>query len=145
VKTRRRRATRTLLGPTRLGHPWGEPAPEKRILGMAWYTEQEWGRLREFAHDREVLDESYGDWLRNAEETLADLRSKGVVIEKVPLDVAKAAQWCSKHGRPFTSSERAALAAELLREAHRKKGAVEQADAADEAGAPSRRRRRLRS
>ena len=141
---RRRTASKALLGRGRLGRTWATRARSKRILGMAWYTEREWLRLRDLADDREVLDDSYEDWLRNAQEIVAGLASKGILVEKVALDVAKAAEWCAKRGQPFTGSERASLAAELLREAHRK-GAVEQADAAAEAGAPSRRRRRLRS
>ena len=72
-------------------------------------------RLREPAADPEALDDRYEDWLRTAEKAVADLSAKGVTVERVPLNVEAAAEWCVKQGRPFNSAARAAFTAELLR------------------------------
>ena len=115
MTARRRLPRRHLLDGPRLGRAWGRPSSGTTRLGLAWYTEQEWRRLKELAHDREALDDSYEEWLRTAEETLEKLRSRGVVVEKVALRVADAAEWCARERRPVTSAERAAYAGELLR------------------------------
>lgn len=116
MRIRRQKATgEALFGGPKLGRAWTARQAAKQRLGVAWYTKRQWARLRELADDLEVLDDSYEDWLRTAEGTVADLSSKGVVVEKVPLNVEVAAEWCVKQGRPFNSAGRAAFAAELLR------------------------------
>ncbi len=116
VKIRRRSATgEALFARPRLGRTWASGQAAKQHLGFAWYTKGQWVRLRELAADLEALDDSYEDWLRTAEKLVADLSAKGVRVERVPLNVEAAAEWCVKQGRPFNSAARAAFTAELLR------------------------------
>jgi hypothetical protein len=35
-------------------------------LGLAWYSREDWERLREIADDRDKLDDTYEDWERQA-------------------------------------------------------------------------------
>lgn len=116
MKAQQRRViTNALSSSPRLGRAWAGRQISKQRVGFAWYTKRQWARLRELADDPEALDDSYDDWLRTAEATVADLRSKGVQVQKVPLNVEVAAQWCAKRSRPFNSAGRAAFAADLLR------------------------------
>jgi hypothetical protein len=101
-------------GKARLGRAWRRARRPKEIVGLAWYSEQEWRRLRELADDVAALDDTYDDWLKQAERVIAELRSNGLVIVKVVLDVEAAAEWCASAGRPFNTAGRAAYAAELL-------------------------------
>ena len=124
VRSRRRGATsEALFGNPRLGRAWAGRQAAKQRLGLAWYTELQWERLRESADDPEALDDSYEEWLRTADETVVALRSKGVVVEKIPLNVEVAAEWCVRQGRPFNSAGRAAFTAELLRKRTAEPGA----------------------
>jgi len=88
--------------------------PKQRV-GFAWYTRGQWQRLREIAHDREVLDDTYEDWRQAAERAVADLRSTGVTVQKVFINVEEAAAWCAKRRRRFNSAARSAFVIELLR------------------------------
>jgi hypothetical protein len=36
-------------------------ALEKETVGFAWYTEEQWKRLRELANDTGALDDTYGE------------------------------------------------------------------------------------
>ena len=116
MKARQRRViSEALSGRPRLGRAWdGRQIPKQRV-GFAWYTERQWARLHELADDSEALDDSYEDWLRTADATVAELRAKGVQVRKVPLTVEVAAEWCAKQSRPFNSAGRAAFVADLLR------------------------------
>jgi hypothetical protein len=101
-------------GKPRLGRAWGRRRA-KQTLGFAWYTEEQWQRLRELADDVEALDARYADWLETAERAMADLAANGVIAVKVLVDVAEAASWCTRHSQAFDSAGRAAFVADLLR------------------------------
>lgn len=85
--------------------------------GFAWYTEEQWRRLREIAADRDKLDDTYEDWLANAENAVRTLRSQGVHVHKVFLDVEEVLAWCTRTGRSFNSRARSEFVAERLHEA----------------------------
>ena len=116
MKRRRRIRTGTVQPrKTRLGRAWGRPRGARQTAGFAWYSEEEWQRLRELADDVEALDATYADWLSSAERAIADLRSIGVMAVKVPVDVSQAAGWCERQSRRFDSAGRAAYVTDLLR------------------------------
>ncbi len=37
-------------------------------VGVAWYSEAEWDRLRQLAADWEMLEETYAEWTRACED-----------------------------------------------------------------------------
>jgi hypothetical protein len=103
-----------------------QPVPHPQLAGrrvaFAWYDAQQWARLREIAADPEVLNHTYEDWLKQAEEAVAALRARGVRAEKLPIDVDAAASWSAARGRPFNMSARAEYVAELARQLTKDKG-----------------------
>ncbi len=84
-------------------------------VGVAWYAEAEWQRLRQVAADPEVLEATYADWLKVVEKSLRELAASGVVAERVDVTVAELQQWCEQEGCRLDASARSAFAAELLR------------------------------
>jgi hypothetical protein len=80
-------------------------------VAFAWYREEDWWRLRELASDVHALEDSHGEWLENAERSVASLRSKGIVVEKVLVDVESAEAWSRQESRPFDSAARAGFVA----------------------------------
>ena len=46
-------------------------------VGVGWYTEDEWVRVKSAAVDPERFEDTYGEWLEMAECALADLRAIG--------------------------------------------------------------------
>lgn len=117
VKTRGDTSGRvSLRAKPRLGRAWGRARSARRTVGLVWYTEPQWERLCELADDPGALDATYADWLRTAEQAVSDLRSIGVIAEKVLVDVEVVAAWCSRQRRPFNSAARAAYVAELLQQ-----------------------------
>ena len=84
-------------------------------VGVAWYAEDEWARLREVAADPEVLEATYAEWLQGAETALRDLAGSGVAAERVPVKLRDLQEWCGQHGRPVDGRARSEFAADLLR------------------------------
>ena len=93
-----------------------QEASEMRV-GVAWFREAEWARLRASAADPEVLEQSYAEWLKVVERSLRTLKDSGVIAEKVEVRVSELEEWCRKEGRPMDSAARSEFAALLL---HRK-------------------------
>ena len=85
--------------------------------GFAWYTEAQWLRLRELAEDRDKLDDTYENWLAQATGAVQTLRSRGIHVEKVLLDVEEVVAWCTRTGRAFNSRARSEFVAEKLQKA----------------------------
>ncbi len=84
-------------------------------VGFAWYQRDQWARLRELAADAEVLEENYDAWLTSAERTLATIKSQGLGVERVQVDVEEIAAWCARAGRRFDGKARSEYVAELMR------------------------------
>jgi hypothetical protein len=85
-------------------------------VGVAWYSEAEWMKLRQVAPDPEGLEPTYPEWVAMFEDGLRKLAEAGVAAERVEITVGALQTWCAQHGRALDSSARSALAAELLRQ-----------------------------
>jgi hypothetical protein len=108
---RRRWASYGKSGPS----PAGRSAKRlPRVVGIAWYREEQWSRLRELEADPDKLHDTYEQWLASIRKTLAALRSEGVLVQKVPLDVDEVAEWCAQRGRPFNGASRSVYVLEAL-------------------------------
>jgi hypothetical protein len=56
-------------------------------IGLAWYSREDWQRLREIADDRDKLDDAYEDWERQALKMIRDLEAVRRRIRKVPINI----------------------------------------------------------
>ena len=98
-----------------------EPNNDMRV-GVAWYDEAEWQRLRDVAADPGTLEPTYAEWLEVFEKSLRDLAAGGVVAERVDVRVAELQQWCEQEGHRLDGSARSDFAAELLRRRYQNMG-----------------------
>ena len=94
------------------------------ILGIAWYKREEWSHLWEIAADRDEIEDTYEEWLNNAETRLREMAEAGINAKRVYINVGELQDWCIVHGRPLDGSARAVFTAEKLRQFHKgqKKG-----------------------
>jgi len=99
-------------------HPPQKHAPDEMVVGVAWYSRDEWPRVRAIAADPETLEASYDDWLKAFTESRAALRHAGIVAEDVPVIADELKAWCAREGRPIDGDARAGYAAEQLRRKH---------------------------
>jgi hypothetical protein len=113
MKMRTKRRGPRVPGSKRLQGPEAPGRSAGQQVAFAWYSEEEWNRLRQMATDVDDLDPSYQDWLRQADDALAEMVSNGVIVRKVALDVRAASEWCAREGRAFDSAGRAAFVAAI--------------------------------
>ena len=94
------------------------------ILGIAWYKREEWSHLSEIAADRDEIEDTYEEWLNNAETRLREMAEAGINAKTVYINVGELQDWCIVQGRPLDGSARAVFTAEKLRQLHKgqKKG-----------------------
>jgi len=99
-----------------------ETSDQKRtLLGVAWYRRGDWERLREISSDRGALEDSFEEWLANAEASLPKLARQGIEPVKIHIDIEELLRWCHSRKCPVDGEARALFAADKLREVTTKK------------------------
>jgi len=93
----------------------GDVQPEMRI-GLAWYTPEQWRRMRDTAEDADDLDATYEEWLAGAERAENEIAAQGLIIERVMVDVDELVAWLEATGRRATSASRSVYALEVQRQ-----------------------------
>jgi len=88
----------------------------KPVVGVAWYTAEQWERLKLLADDPEALDDTHNDWLKNATRNARGLKKRGLKVVKVPIDVDEWAAWCQKNGKSLNGAARAEFTSQKVSE-----------------------------
>jgi len=86
-------------------------------VGLCWYTETGWARVKETATDPQRFEATYEEWCTMAEESLLDFVAVGVSPVKVTLDPDEFAAWCKRYRRKNNASTRATYVSARLRRA----------------------------
>jgi hypothetical protein len=87
-------------------------------VGVAWYTEKEWAKVKAAAADPERFEETYAEWVQVADGGLATLRAAGIDADRCHIAAAELLAWCLAHGRPNDGAARAAFVSEQGRKSH---------------------------
>jgi hypothetical protein len=87
-------------------------------VGVGWYVEEEWAKVKAAAADPERFEEAYAEWVQVAESALAELRAAGVNAEKCYIVAEELLAWCIAHGKPNDGASRAEFVAEQGRKSH---------------------------
>lgn len=85
-------------------------------LGVCWYTEEEWIKIKLEAVDPERFEATYQEWESMAIKALEDLQQTGLSPIKVIVLADELRQWCKIHGKENSATSRSAFVAELLGE-----------------------------
>jgi len=84
------------------------------VVGVAWYREADWPRIKELFPDADKLHDSYAEWLKFAEGSVRRLRRSRVTVEPYTIDLDDFLGWCLVHGRPRDANARTAYVVEKL-------------------------------
>ena len=90
-------------------------------LGIAWYRREEWSHLLEIAADRDELEDTYEEWLRNVETRLREMVEAGINPMRVFINLEELQEWCTAQGRDLDGSARAVFTAEKLHQLDKRK------------------------
>jgi hypothetical protein len=88
------------------------------VIGVAWYSPSQWARLREVSADPELLEQTHQEWVATYERTTRDLAATGMMLRKVPIDVAELEKWCRERKKPIDGSARAEYVLEIVQRDH---------------------------
>lgn len=85
------------------------------VIGIGWYTEEQWQALTTVVPDRGELDDSYAQWLAQANQGLQELRAQGFTVVRMQVDVEALVQWCRERGLAADGQTRAAYVSDQLK------------------------------
>ena len=84
------------------------------VLGVAWYREADWLRIKELFPDADELHDTHAEWVKYAEASVKRLTRAGVTVEPYTIDLDDFLGWCTVHGCEFDAKGRTAYVVEKL-------------------------------
>jgi hypothetical protein len=85
------------------------------VVGVTWYTEENWERVKSTATDPERFEKTYVEWNAMAVKALADIKRSGVNAIKFFVNSDDLQSWCLLYNKPNRADSRAEFVAEKLR------------------------------
>jgi hypothetical protein len=85
------------------------------VVGVTWYTEENWSKVKAAATDPDRFEETYAEWSAMAIEAVDDLKKTGVNTVKVSIVPSELLPWCLAHNKPNNAASRAEFVSEQLR------------------------------
>ncbi|MBI3124349.1 MAG: hypothetical protein HYZ10_08085 [Ignavibacteriales bacterium] len=83
-------------------------------IGVVWYTEEEWSKIKSISSDSEIFEDSYKEWEEMALETLVDMKVTGIIGTKVFIKSDEFIVWCKIHSLPLDASSRSRYVSEIM-------------------------------
>jgi hypothetical protein len=88
---------------------------QSTVVGVTWYMEENWNKVKVAATDPERFEETYSEWSAMAIEAVAELKKTGVNAVKVLVISTEFLPWCMTHNKPNNAASRAEFVSEKLR------------------------------
>lgn len=84
------------------------------VLGVTWYTEENWARVKSTATDPERFEATYAEWNAMAIEAFTKIKKHGVNAVKFFVNPDELLAWCKLHDKPNNASSRSEFVVEKL-------------------------------
>ncbi len=94
---------------------------DKLIMGVCWYREEQWDRIKDIVADPELFEDTYFQWRKDAEKTLNEIRGQGYNPKKVLVDVDAMLDWINDQNKKLDAAARTEYVTFLLQERDEKK------------------------
>jgi hypothetical protein len=94
--------------------PWLKPKVDlpKLKLSVAWYSADDWRKVKQAAVDSDRFEATYGDWQAMAEDALRDMLAAGLVADKFPVQAEDLLAWCIAHAKVNDAAARSEFVAQ---------------------------------
>ena len=76
------------------------------VVGVTWYTPEQFARMKSVADDADALDDTHEDWLKNAMRQVQWLKKDGFHVVEVPIDIDEWVAWCRENGHELNGEAR---------------------------------------
>lgn len=83
------------------------------MVAICFYTPAGYEELKEVADDKNVLCDSYADWLVEFSKAIQELKEKGLEATPVNINISKLKEWCIKNNLKNTASNRSKYVLEI--------------------------------
>lgn len=77
-----------------------------QVIGMSWYKEHEYLRIRDIFDDGYKLPSTYSKWLQQAQNNFNNLTAQGNTVIKIYINPDTFPNWCIQRGLSIDSSSR---------------------------------------
>lgn len=71
---------------------------EPQMVGLCWYTSENYAQCLDVFDDREEMHDNYTDWLAAALAAEEEMTKHGVRVIRVPIDPKAFVEWCRENG-----------------------------------------------
>lgn len=69
--------------------------------GLAWYLEEQWDEIRKYCTDRDIMANTYDEWLKGAYNSIEQMKKRGIKLYKVVIEIDEFKKYCQeKHLEP---------------------------------------------
>lgn len=86
------------------------------VVGVVWYSAEEWSRVKAIATDPQNFEDSYDQWRAIVEAGIHKIPRYGE-IRRVSVEADALAAWCRERGREVDSQSRVEYVTWLVRRA----------------------------
>jgi len=86
------------------------------VVGIGCYKREEWEQFLALADDREKLEDTYDEWIRDFRKTVRNMRKAGINPRKVCFKLDELIDFCRKKGLKNNAEARSEFFAELTRQ-----------------------------
>ena len=95
--------------------PWlkAKTVTSKLAVGVCWYTEENWTKVRAAASDPDRFEDTYQEWIDMGEKALQGLQIAGVTAEKFNINSEDLLAWCVAHSRANNAASRAEFVSQM--------------------------------
>ncbi|NRF72453.1 hypothetical protein HLB44_36440 [Aquincola sp. S2] len=100
--------------------PWlrSKEKSQSVSVGVSWYTEEEWQKVKAAATDADLFEATYSEWVAMVEESIKNMLVAGIIAEKVPIRADELLAWCLAHGKNNEAASRAQFVSEMGAKGH---------------------------
>lgn len=84
-------------------------------IGIAWYKEEEWEKMKAVWADSEIFEDSFKEWEEMATKTLDEIKANGLAVTKVFfIKTDEFIDWCKIHSLPLDAASRSKYVSEIM-------------------------------
>lgn len=86
-----------------------------RAVGIAWFKEQNFKKLKELFEDSDKLSPTFAQWQNAAEAQAKHFQRQGFKVFKVDIDPVEFPKWCASRNLALNAEARTEFAAAMAR------------------------------
>jgi hypothetical protein len=83
------------------------------MIAICFYTPDSYEQLMKVADDKKTLCDTYTDWLVEFSNAVEGMKSQGLEVVPVRINVEELIEWCKKNKIKNTSANRSKYVAEI--------------------------------